>query len=92
MSTSHKHICLAGNCQVEALEAWIKLNLPAAKLTKLAPYHLLTNNAEIEIWLQQCQSADYIMGTSNNQQFVGSLRARKSRRSCGRAGESYLDH
>lgn len=61
MSTSHKHVCLAGNCQVEALEAWIKLNLPTAKLTTLAPYHLLTSNAEIEIWLQQCQSADYIM-------------------------------
>ena len=34
----------------------------------------------------------YLKGTSNNQQFAGSLRARKSRRSCGRAGVSYLDH
>jgi len=61
MSTSHTHICLAGNCQVETLESWMKLNMPSAKITTLAPYHLLNSNTEIEDWLQQCKSADYIM-------------------------------
>jgi len=61
MSTSPKHVCLAGNCQVEALEAWIKLNLPTTKVTTLAPYHSLTSNTEIEDWLQQCQTAEHII-------------------------------
>jgi hypothetical protein len=61
MPSNKLHICLAGNCQVEALEAWIKLNLPTATLTTLAPYHLLTSHTEIEDWLQQCKSADHIL-------------------------------
>jgi hypothetical protein len=60
MLNSHTHVCLAGNCQVNALEAWMKLNLPTAKINTLPPYHLISCNSEIEEWLHQCSQADYV--------------------------------
>jgi hypothetical protein len=54
-------ICLAGNCQVQVLESWLRLNLPTAHIVTLTPYHLLVSNAEVEEWLKSCDGADHVL-------------------------------
>ncbi|MFO0057717.1 MAG: WcbI family polysaccharide biosynthesis putative acetyltransferase [Cyanobacteriota bacterium] len=54
-------ICLAGNCQVETISAWLQLNLPSASIQTLPPYHLLTSDKEVEDWLHCCDSADLVL-------------------------------
>lgn len=54
-------ICLAGNCQVQVLDSWLRLNLPTAHIVTLTPYHLLVSNAEVEDWLKSCDGADHVL-------------------------------
>jgi len=61
MIRSNLHIGLAGNCQVIALQAWLKSNLPEARLSLLPPYHMLSSAATVEDWLARCADADVVL-------------------------------
>jgi hypothetical protein len=53
-------IALAGNCQVKALESWLREALPSAEVLALAPYHLLRSEQETLEWIRYAKTADKV--------------------------------
>lgn len=53
--------CIAGNCQVFPLKQWIRYSFPFSKIYVLTPYHLIQRQAEIDLWVDRAQSADFVM-------------------------------
>ncbi|MDB4336430.1 WcbI family polysaccharide biosynthesis putative acetyltransferase [Synechococcus sp. AH-603-M21] len=58
---SYPYFCIAGNCQLAPLETWLKSNFPFCNIKKLAPYHVIETQSQIDAWIEQAKQADFVL-------------------------------
>lgn len=53
-------ICIAGNCQIQAISEWLEESFPFSQIKCLEPYHLIEHQSTIDNWMEDIKSADMI--------------------------------
>ena len=58
---TYPSFCIAGNCQSRPLVTWLKLNFPFCSIKRLAPYQEITRQSQIDEWIEEAVTADFVM-------------------------------
>ena len=53
--------CVAGNCQVSPMTQWLSSCFPYSQIHKLAPYHVIEKQSEIDQWINKARCADFVL-------------------------------
>ena len=49
-------ICIAGNCQIQAISEWLEESFPFSQIKCLEPYHLIEHQSTIDNWMEDIKS------------------------------------